>query len=202
VGRALAAGATVAAVLVAACIAACAGARGAPLQAPIDLVIAPLPATDAGTANGSQMPGTCSVQLVAAKIQKSSPTCYLDERISRAPGALYYPCNGDGPAEAQFGDHRYVGRLTGGDVELTLSTELDWEDGCQWGTTAVISGTLVSKAEPATKQLFWRYHDRILAGSNCSGVCTARTVIDVTSDRAGAREVPPAPEEPDDDDAP
>ena len=181
-------------------VSACAG-RGATVQAPVELAIAPIGSLPEGgiRTNGQQSSGgRCSLRLVAARIEKSSPGCYLDEHISDGPGLLHYPCAGDGEAEAEFGEHRYAGRVVDGEVELELSTELDWEDGCRWGTRALITGTLVSNGELTLKRLSWRYVDRVITGADCSGVCTAKSTIDVT--RANGRPLPPRPPDDDDDD--
>lgn len=123
-------------------MAACLGPRG-PVQAPVELAVAPLASLpDAGivTTGGRSPAERCTLRLVAGRIDKSSPGCYLDERISDGAGTLSYPCGGDGPAEAVFGQHRYAGRMDGGKLELHLSTELDWEDGCRRGRTRSSAG--------------------------------------------------------------
>ena len=173
------------------------------MEAPVELAIAPIGSLpEAGIAtNGKQSDGgRCSLRLVAGRIEKSSPGCYLDELVSKQAGLLHYPCTGDGPAEADFGEHRYAGRVVGGEVELALSTELDWEDGCRWGTDAVISGTLLKNGETVARSLSWRYRDRVITGTDCSGVCTARTNIQVTSLRKSGSAVPAPHEDEDDDD--
>jgi hypothetical protein len=182
------AGALLALGLVAA-VAACAGPRGPFVQAPVELVVGPVAsAPEAGAAADGQKPssGACSLRLVAARIEKSSPGCFLDEHVSEGPGVLRYPCTGDGPAEAEFGDHRYTGRVVRGRIELELTTELDWEDGCRWGTRAVISGPLVPNGEPVS----WRYRDHVIRGSGCSGVCTASALLQVSRLNGRAAEVP------------
>jgi hypothetical protein len=171
-------------------VAACAG-RGRAVEAPVELAIAPIGSAPNGgiVTNGerSSGDGRCSVQVLPARIEKSSPGCYLDEHISKGIGLLYYPCSGDGPAEAEFGSQRYTGRLSGGEVELELASELDWEDGCRWGTKAVITGTLVSsKGEPVLRPLAWRYRDHVVTGTSCSGVCTAKATLQVTRTNGGA----------------
>lgn len=189
-------------VVIASSTAACAGSRGASAQTPVELEIAPIASMPDGgiVTTGEKASGRCSLRLVAGRITKSSPGCYLDEHISEGPGLLHYPCGGDGPVEADFGEHRYTGRVAGGEMELELSTELDWEDGCRWGTHAVITGTLVSNGEPTLKKLSWQYKDRVITGNDCSGVCTARTSIEVTSTKGRASEIPPTHGDDDDDD--
>ncbi|OJY30883.1 MAG: hypothetical protein BGO98_29435 [Myxococcales bacterium 68-20] len=183
--------------------AACAGSRGAAVEAPVELAIAPigsLPEAGVATNGKPSDGGRCSLRLVAGRIEKSSPGCYLDELVSKQAGLLHYPCAGDGPAEAEFGEQRYTGRVVGGEVELELSTELDWEDGCRWGTEAVITGALPKNGEPVARSFSWRYRDRVITGTDCSGVCTARTNIQVTSLRKSGSAVPAPHEDEDEDD--
>lgn len=177
---------------------ACTGARGAPVQAPVELAIAPIGSVPDGgiQTNGEPASGRCTLRLVATRIEKLSPGCYLDEHINKAPGVLHYPCGGDGPVEADFGDARYTGRMTGGALELVLEGELDWEDGCHWGTHAAITGRLGANGQPPTRKLSWQYKDYVITGNECSGVCTARAMIDVMSVKGRAPELP----ESDDDD--
>lgn len=159
---------------------ACREPRG-PVNAPVDLAIAPIGASGGISTNGERSPvsGQCTVRLLAARIEKSSPGCYLDTHITES-GLLSYPCNGDGPAEATFGAQKYSGRIDHGEIELAVSTELDWEDGCRWGTDAVISGSVVTDhGQVAHKRLAWRYRDRVISGASCSGLCTAKSSFEV-----------------------
>jgi hypothetical protein len=161
-------------------LASCASSRSS-VQAPVDITIAPvanLPQNRIAE-NGQASSGTCILRLSATRIQKSSPGCYLDEHISDGPGILHYPCGGEGTVEADFGDQRYKGQIEHGEIHLEFGTELDWEDGCRWGTSAVIEGSITANGEPTLKKLSWSYHDRVISGTDCSGVCTARASIDV-----------------------
>lgn len=159
-------------------VAACVGAS--PLvHAPVEVHVAPV---DGGlVVMDEPASGRCMLRLVAGGMSKSSPSCYLDEQISENPGHLSYPCKGDGPAEANFGEHRYTGQVKGGELEIGIETELDWDDGCHWGTRAVIAGTLVSNGEPTSRKLTWQYNDRVMAGSHCSSVCSAKAILDVST---------------------
>jgi hypothetical protein len=170
-------------ILVLATLVACAGQRGATVQAPVDVAIAPLGGLPAPmiTSTGERSTSDCSIRLAAARIEKSSPGCYLDEHISHGPGLLQYPCDGDGLATADFGEHHYEGQIERGEVHVVLSTELDWEDGCRWGTQASISGTVTHAGEPTLGKLSWQYLDHVISGSGCSGVCRAKASMGVTS---------------------
>lgn len=168
--------------------------RGAPVEAPVDLAIAPISA-DAGAPRlaASTFEKQCTAQLRAARIDKSSPGCVLDEQISQSSGGyLHYPCSSDGPVEAQFGTQRYTGALLDGEVELTLDTELDWEgDGCRWGTRALIKGRLLTNGRLTGQRLSWSYRDTVISGQNCSGACTARSSFQVVPAlRPGPTETP------------
>jgi hypothetical protein len=160
------------------------------VQAPVDVVVqavgsAPAPTITNGVEQG---PRGCTLRLVARPIEKSSSGCYLDEHISDGPGLLHFPCSGDGEAEAVFGEHHYVGRVEHGDVQVEIATELDWEDGCRWGTLATISGSVVGTSGLKDKtQLAWRYLDHVITGANCSGVCRAKAAIDASGPSSSNR---------------
>mgnify|MGYP001195387127 CR=1 FL=1 len=174
-------------------------ARRPAAESPVDLTIAPIGATPATAiqSTGERAQGGCTLRLVASSIEKSSPGCYLDEHISEG-GTLHYPCAGDGPAEADFGPHRYTGRLDRGEIELELTTELDWEDNCRWGTRAKITGSVTAGGEPTLKRLTWSYQDHVIRGSDCSGVCQAKTSIAVSSTKP-RKSAPAVPSGGDDD---
>ena len=173
---------------VAAAFVGCSATRSARVEAPVELNIPPIGsgAKMALVTSGESLEGTCSLRLMARAIQKKSPGCYLDEQISHNAGLLHYPCNGDGPATADFGDHHYVGAVHRGDLELVFETELDWEDNCRWGTRAVIRGANLKGADPFPSRLSWDYQDHIVRGSGCSGVCDARTTFRVEGKRSGS----------------
>lgn len=132
---------------------------------------------------------TCTLRLIAGAITKSSPTCYLDEHITEKPGLLRYACRGGGNAEAVFGEHgeqTYRGTVSRqGEIHITASGELDWEDGCRWGTEAIISGwvplpnvdNITRTVDERDGKLEWTYSDRVLSGNACSGVCYANTQL-------------------------
>ena len=154
--------------------------EGAPPVAPVEaadigdagptsaLVIAPPPAAPREQ---------CSARLRAATI-KTNPGCTLDERISHGNGTLLYPCAGEGTVEAQFGEHRFVGKLSDGVLSLALTTELDWEDGCHWETKQAIRGTLSRDGKQSPK-LGWSYTERPVNGTGCYGSCVAKADIEV-----------------------
>jgi hypothetical protein len=175
------------------------GTRGAPVEAPVEIAVAPVPKTaDGGGITSTGAAESCSVRLaLAGEIERSSSTCYVDEHISKTAGVLRFPCSGEGAVDVDFGDHHYTGRVSGGEVELEVATELDWEDGCRWGTKAVISGRLVTNGRPTMKSLMWRYRDYVIDGTGCSAVCNALATLQVTS-TAGRPAPPSAVRDPDD----
>jgi hypothetical protein len=152
----------------------------------VDLAIAPIASlkapkiatTDAGGGGGDV--GTCVLRLQAGHIRMTNPTCYLDTEINRGLGTLRYACSGDGEAEAQFGKQQYEGRIDRGAVTLTFTSELDWNDGCRWGTRATITGTIAKGRAP---RLTWDYLDHVISGQGCSGICRASTTMRDPSER-------------------
>jgi len=159
-------------------------------QAPVELSIPPLANADAGLQEVKD--GACTLQLFANRIEKSSPGCYLDQKITEGPGILRYPCKGDGTASADFGEHHYAGAVRNGELVLDYDSELDWEDGCRWGTHASIRGVI-------SRRVTWDYADRVVKGDACSGACTAKAAFEVA--QVGAKRAkPPQPVDLDDDD--
>ena len=118
----------------------------------------------------------CSARLRASPI-KTKEGCTLDERISQGAGTLLYPCSGDGPVEAIFGEHRFQGSLTATVLALALTTEIDWEDSCHWETKQAIRGEL--KREPGKHpKLVWSYSEAPVTGTSCFGSCRATAEIE------------------------
>jgi hypothetical protein len=124
----------------------------------------------------------CSARLRAGKISTAAG-CTLDERISRGNGLLVFPCTGDGSVEATFGEHRFVGQLTGTTMALSLTTELDWDDSCHWETKQGIRGTLKRDGKPP--KLVWSYSESPVSGptdqshASCFGSCVGKADIEV-----------------------
>ena len=124
----------------------------------------------------------CTAVLRAATI-KTNPGCTLDERLSHGNGTLLYPCAGDGPVEAIFGEHHFNGKITESAVTLALGTELDWEDGCHWETKQVILGSWKRDAKKRPR-LSWSYSEAPVSGTGCYGSCTATADIEVVAEDA------------------
>lgn len=175
--------------------------EGAAVVAPLDVTIdngdggPTMPLVIASSSSPPLERDRCTAVLRAATI-KTNPGCTLDERLSHGNGTLLYPCAGDGPVEAIFGEHRFNGTLTGAALALALGTELDWEDGCHWETKQVILGSWkrerdvsASAAANAKKRpkLVWSYSEAPVTGTGCYGSCTATADIEVAPD-----DVPPA----------
>jgi hypothetical protein len=163
--------------------------EGAPVVAPVDVTIGTSDAGAAPLVVVSSPPPTsrdgCSAPLHPASI-RTNPGCTLYESISHGDGILYFPCAGDGLAEATFGDQRFRGKLTGTKLTLELKTELDLDDGCHWETAQSIRGEwLPSKdgnndsSKPA--KLAWSYGERPVSGTSCYGSCKALADIFLAS---------------------
>ena len=155
------------------------------------VIAAPPPSTDRDR---------CTAVLRAATI-KTNPGCTLDERLSHGNGTLLYPCAGDGPVEAIFGEHHFNGKITESAVTLALGTELDWEDGCHWETKQVILGSWKRDATTSANgngggsgsgnanakrrpKLSWSYSEAPVTGTGCYGSCTATAEIEIVPEDA------------------
>lgn len=163
-------------------------------QSVVDVTVAPL--ASGGNAYGEiatgpnaqgTKTGQCLLRLEAKQIRKSSPGCYLDAHVHKNSGTLVYPCSGSGNAAADFEDDHYTGTMTDGRLALVRTTELDWEDGCTWGTRAAIEGTLPGgDAAAGHHQLAWTYDDHVVKGSGCSGLCRASGTFETGPDDPSA----------------
>lgn len=118
----------------------------------------------------------CSARLRAAPI-KTNEGCTLDERISKGNGVLVFPCSGAGEVEAVFGEHRFRGTVNGSNVQLQLTTELDWDDGCHWETQQAIRGEW--RREGKHPKLVWTYEEHPVSGTGCFQACKAKADIEV-----------------------
>jgi hypothetical protein len=165
--------------------------EGPPPVAAVELAISDLP--EGGTALPLAAPPParadhrCTARLHALPI-KTGSGCTLDERISRGTGTLLYPCSGDGPVEAVFGEHRFEGAVYAGLMMLTLTTELDWEDGCHWETRQGLRSSWrrdggrerdADEAPSTHPKLAWTYTERPVIGTGCYGSCKATADIEV-----------------------
>lgn len=168
--------------------------RAAGAQSVVDVNVAPLAGGGSAygeiatgpSAQGSRS-GQCVLRLEAKQLRKSSSGCFLDSRFHKSSGTLVYPCGGSGDAAADFEDDHYTGKMADGHLTLERTTELDWEDGCTWGTRAAIEGTLsVGDAATAHQRLGWTYSDHVVKGSGCSGLCRATGTLETGPDDPSA----------------
>jgi len=117
-------------------------------------------------------PRVCSAALSVK--QTSTPAgCWIDERVTGAPGRLDFPCEG-GAAIATFGESRFGGTVQGGVVSVGLKTRFNWSDGCVWESTQEVAGTL------SDKTLTFSYREAPLANQKgCASSCAAQGAVEV-----------------------
>lgn len=114
----------------------------------------------------------CTATLVVPQTS-GAESCFIDERVTRAPGTLRYPCDG-GAAVADFGGSRFTGTVRDGVVALSLTTRFHYSDGCDWQSAQEITGTL------AARQLAYRYAEAPVPGQRgCASSCRAGAVVTV-----------------------
>ena len=125
--------------------------------------------------------GECRATLVVVQTQ-GAEGCWIDERVTRQPGVLTYPCSG-GPAVARFGQTAFTGSVgVQGAVTLSVRTRFHFGDGCDWGTVQNIEGVLSSG------QLRYTYVEAPLPGQQgCAGACRAAATVTVRPDAPGNR---------------
>lgn len=113
----------------------------------------------------------CGAMLVVYDVQVRSG-CRIDERVTRAPGRLSYPCGG-GPAQAWFADSQFVGTVdAAGNVMVEIQTGFPFSDGCQWTTKQQIMGNLGAGA------LRYEYREEPDRGQRgCAAACVATATV-------------------------
>lgn len=123
-------------------------------------------------APGPPAEGTCTALLIVRRT-RGAAGCVIDERVTRAPGLLQYPCGG-GPATASFGDSHFTGTVINGAVNLALSTRFHFTDGCDWESAQTIQGDLAGGA------MAYSYVEAPLPGqSRCANACRAWGAVSV-----------------------
>ena len=120
-----------------------------------------------------QQGSECGAMLVVYDVQVRA-TCQIDERVTRAPGRLTYPCGG-GPAVAWFADSAFAGTVdAAGNVAIEIQTGFDFSDGCRWTTKQQIQGNLGQGA------LRYSYREEPNEGQRgCANACLASATVRV-----------------------
>lgn len=141
---------------------------GAPPPPPPDFE-APPPVVQPGP---PQPTGLCTAILVVRQTE-TRRGCAIDERVTRAPGVLRYPCAG-GPASADFGASRFTGSVQAGVVDLRLRTAFRFTDQCDWESVQAISGNL------GNGELTFVYSESPMPGqARCAAACLAHGSVTV-----------------------
>jgi hypothetical protein len=119
-----------------------------------------------------QPTGLCTAILVVRQTE-TRRGCAIDERVTRAPGVLRYPCAG-GPASADFGASRFTGSVQAGVVDLRLRTAFRFTDQCNWESVQAISGNL------GNGELTFVYSESPMPGqARCAAACLAHGSVTV-----------------------
>jgi hypothetical protein len=107
-------------------------------------------------------------------MRRSSASCYVDEVVTRTPGTLRYPCAG-GDAEAAFGPgSRFRGWVRDGNVDVKITTDFPFSDGCRWRSVQLIQGAI------ASGQLAFSYRENPVEGqTGCASPCTADALVHI-----------------------
>lgn len=112
----------------------------------------------------------CTAQLVVAQTDRNAG-CFIDERVTGAPGTLQFPCDG-GPARASFRNGTFTGSVSAdGVVSLSLTTSFRFSDGCRWQSEQRIEGSLSGGQ--------FRYAERPVSGRSCAPPCAASGTVEV-----------------------
>lgn len=142
---------------------------GAPPPPPPPMEFAPPPPV---VQPGLPPSGQCTATLTVRQTE-GARGCSIDERVTRAPGVLRYPCAG-GPATADFGTSRFTGTVLAGVVDLRLRTGFRFTDNCNWESVQAISGNL------GNGELVFVYSEAPMPGQvRCARACTAHGGVSV-----------------------
>lgn len=140
---------------------------GAPPPPPLEYAPPP-PVVMPGPAPGA----VCNALLVVRRTHGAAG-CVIDERVTRAPGVLQFPCEG-GAASANFNGSVFTGSVVNGVVNLALSTRFHFSDGCDWESAQRIQGSLNAAA------LTYSYVEAPLPGQGrCANACQAFGAVTV-----------------------
>ncbi len=121
---------------------------------------------------------TCTpVAFVRAHEILTGPDCYLDNKVTNGEVGRVMQCAGSssGAAIAVFERATFVGKLTGGYLDVCKSTTYDIPEGdrCTWRTEQRLSGAL------SDGTLAFSYSEGPVAGRKCTLACQARAAVDV-----------------------
>ncbi|MBI4705849.1 MAG: hypothetical protein HY744_32555 [Deltaproteobacteria bacterium] len=145
---------------------------------------------DAGSSSGSacsvaaeqESNATCKVAVVIGSFTISDEACWVDSPLVEGdPGELKFAC-GDGPAELSFPTGKFVGTAKSCVLDLELTTQFDWIDGCTWQSQQAIVG-------PMEGQLDYAYSEHPIVGAGCAQACTVHAVLSLG--QSGPVEVEP-----------
>jgi hypothetical protein len=155
-------------------VASCNNRGASPPAAPVDVTVGAV--GDAGIIVGSKRSpqARCTAKLTLNGELDKAATCNVDSHITDGPGTLAYPCGGEGPAEARFGEEKLAGTIRGGYLRLEIKTNPDWHDGCGWESRQLVEGHVNDR------RLAWKYEETLLEDrGKCFSPCEATATIDL-----------------------
>ncbi len=148
-------------------------ALAAPSPSRADRAHTPTPPRRRQTPAPQQGDRMCTARLTVRQTEGAGG-CFIDERVTGAPGVLRYPCGG-GPATAAFRNGTFAGTVSAdGAVTLSLTTRFHYGDGCDWASTQSIAGSL------GGGRLTYRYGEApVAARRGCASACRATGEVEV-----------------------
>lgn len=144
------------------------------LTSGVDATVAPSRAPRTPPQPQPQETGRTCTATLSVQQTEGAAGCFLDERVTGAPGVLRYPCGG-GAATAAFRNGTFAGRVeANGAVSLTLATRFHYGDGCDWSSAQTVTGNL------SDRRLVFQYTEAPLPGQrHCAGACRATGAVTV-----------------------
>lgn len=140
---------------------------------PATVIVIEAPTPPAVAAPPTHHSDICVADIRMRPIKPDSSTCFIDARVRDKGGELTFPCRG-GDAEARFPGAHFRGRVSGGELDVSLQTTFDFEDGCRWVSEQHIRGSVLGA------DLDYAYTEAPAPGqSGCASACTARAKVAV-----------------------
>lgn len=107
----------------------------------------------------------CRTAVSVDSFSVSSEECWVDSPLAAGDdGQLQFSC-GAGPADLVFPNGRFVGSSNNCSINLTLTTQFAFGDGCTWQSQQTISGSM-------EETLSYTYSEAPIAGVGCASPCS------------------------------
>ncbi len=123
------------------------------------------PQSACNVAAQQQADATCKLEVSIDTFMLSGSACWVDSPLKEGqPGELEFAC-GDGAAKLSFPSGVFTGTNKSCNLDLGLTTQFDFVDGCTWESDQKIVGHMEG-------QLTYSYSEKPIVGTQCASPCT------------------------------